>query len=285
MDGDRVGEVVLHAAHVEEVAAVVAVVDRGERAVGQRRRVEGGAQAPVGAHPSGAQVEAHDLRVDPLGPKRAGAELAPVKRAVAERRLRADNACVPYHTLLPGPRVDRHEPREAVEVALERYDRRVVGCHRVGVCGIAPRRDVDQCPAVLELRQAVPVASQVAERLAQQCPDRRFVVFAQRDRSGEQRERVVGRVACHPVPDVGAVSLVRPGHELVSELVVVGDEVLVRSAEPFIGLEHLAVAVEVGAVFERERGLEGAPERGELCFGQRGVAFEHPDRHEPDAHQ
>ena len=81
-----------------------------------------------------------------------------------------------------------------------------------------------------------------------------------------------------PRPHIVPVLFARPGGQLITELVVIRNIILIGTAKPLVEREFLRPFGQVGAVFDRKRGLQRTAERRHLRLVHHSVPFEEPDR-------
>ena len=265
---------------VEQILPRIVVTDRNQPASRKRRRIESVPSLAQRLAPPGAQIVPAGHRKHPLFPQRTAAVLAPVDHAVAQHRRRVD-ASGPCDPPLPARRqIDGHQTVRTVHVLFEREQRRAVEPHGRPVDGIARQGRRQNRGAVRLDGLRAPEAGQVVQRRAGDPVHRGPVILAQRPFGRQDRIRTPRPVIGHARPHVVAVSLPRPGHQLIAELVMVGNIVPVRPAEPLVERKPLLPLGQIGPVLDRKRRLKRAPERRHLRLGHHGVALEKPDRNE-----
>ena len=181
--------------------------------------------------------------------------------------------------------VERDEMRRAVEVLLDEQQAPPVYPYGVGICGVAGDGGCrEQLRRRLHGRQRVPVVGQRAEGAAEEVERGEAEEFLHRKPRRHDHPRMPRAVGGDVVADDASGNLVAAGHHLISQLVVVGDEVAVGAAEELVDVSVFGYYVAHGAELECESRLQGPAERRGLGFGHGGVALDHPQRHEEQAY-
>ena len=273
------------AAKIYGITAGIIVSHGGNSAIRKRSRIKGVFTVAQQALPAVTQVVAHCAGIDALIPKNTAAVLTPIQRAVAQNRCRTHPTGIKQLFLPCRTGIDLYDPAGPVEIAFERQNCSIVERYRRGIDRIAGGRGRNQRSAVRTGRQRIPKCLQVAEGMPQHLSRAGFVILAQRPMRRKDRIRVFRTVPRHAVPDIVAVTLAGPCGHLITQLIVIGNVILVRPAEPFIGHISFGAFGHIGAVSDRKRWLQRAPERSHLRLGLYGVAFEQPHRNQRLADQ
>ena len=265
-------------ARIEAVTPRIIVTDRRQPAVGQRRREQRLTAFAQGPASAGAQVVTARPRRHALFPQRAAPVLRPVQRTVVQHRRRIDASRPEQPAFAACPRIDRHDAARLVHIAFQRQQRRIVQRHRGIVDRITGNRRRQRFAAVRFDGLRTPEPSQLVERVARDLVDRRAVVLMQRPLRRQNGIGIFRTVFRDPRPHIVPVLFARPGGQLITELVVIRNIILIGTAKPLVEREFLRPFGQVGAVFDRKRGLQRTAERRHLRLVHHSVPFEEPDR-------
>ncbi len=282
---ERQGAAALHAvarAAYDGIYAVGSILRPCQTALAVGGWVEQIAAHGDGAGTVRAEVEITYSRLDLLGEHPAASVFRPPNpsRGAVVNGARRHLARVAQRALLARGGVEQHEARRVVEILLQKQQRIARHVYGIGIFSIAPPpRRGEERGRVLRGGQRGPVVGQRTERAAEQIARGEAEELAHGESRRDHHPRMarsVGRylVAYHPSRRLVAVR-----HELVAELIVVGDEVAVGAAEEFVGVAVFGGYVAHSAEFEREARLFAAAERRRLRLGHGGVALDHPQRH------